>query len=468
MKQPANMRRNKALYIDWTALHDDYDDVPVLRALTARQYTALVAISEYFAWATRWQNPPDKENLDKFAGEIRWRLMQDVEICALVIACITDDDDVRAALEQWFVDTLPNSPAMQQVINQSYTQNLPGQVLPPSVTGANLIPGTEGCSNNQIWGAVSNFVDWMNLNNVDFLEKFEVLTNPIENLSNLLDSVGGVDVTVFGSALTEWINFIQDSLKENYDASYTTAYRNSVACDLYCISLVDCDLSLDDALTYFMGRIGSISLPETLLDGVVYWVTGVWTGTQFCDVMMAMQLAAFKFGNTFIGLLGMPSVQGALRLGYDQPTDDWVTLCEVCPEESSHRFNFEIDEQGWQPFGTYATYVDASGWFEDTTGIIWIYIPIPDGGRRVTSVRFEVATGNQLLAQVGTPADCSVGFKSVSPGAGYNIADVDLTDTPEFDGPITEIACRVAVDGFVPTTGAITALTLYMDGSDPF
>lgn len=335
MRQPQNMTRNKAIFIDWEQ-NQAFSNEYVLKWLTMQQYTALIAVCDYFKWRTRWANPPTAPVLTQWTDELIWRLMQDVNLCALMIACITDNPDTRDALNQWFLDQLgDNESNVYQTLNQwIYEQSQgssPGQKPGPGVTGGNLIPNLVDCNLPSLWGAEIIFLRWLDKNNIDFLENIEVLTNPIENLSEVLTAFAGVDPTIFGSALLKWVSFIQDSLKENYDAQWTTAYENEVACGLFCLAQENgCELSLEDVFLYFFERLGAINLPETLLDGVVFWTTGIWTGTNFCDVMMTMQLAAFYYGNKFLDLLGVGQIAAAMQLGLDQPNDDYLVLCEDC------------------------------------------------------------------------------------------------------------------------------------------
>jgi len=237
--------------------------------------------------------------------------------CDDIADCIDENENVRSSLGNW--------------LNEVTSGNTPGRELTRLERKETIIPPDTDCDPEILCGIAENFVDWLNLNNVDFLEKFEVVTNPIENLSALFSSFAGIDPTVFGTAITTWLNFIQDALNENYAAEYTTAYRNQVAFDLRCLMLDNCALSLDDAYLYFSKRVGNPTLPDTLLNAVVFWTTGIWTGTQFCDIMMLTQIAAFRFGNFFLGILGLPSIKAALQAGKDQPNDDCDTWGYTCP-----------------------------------------------------------------------------------------------------------------------------------------
>lgn len=354
MKSANDMRKNKALYIDWNALQDGYDDTPVLRALTARQYTALIAVSEYFAWRTRWLNPPDAETLDLFAGEIRWRLMQDIEICALMIACITDDDDVRNALNQWFVDQITNGGDVYNSIQQVYQQNVGGQPMPETIAERNILPPNPGCDIDKLFGSIYYTIDQMNQNNIDAFEATEVITNVTERAKLLIGAI-----PVFETLpVDEFIDYVQtiwtDDLFETYVANDTEGYRDQIKCDLRCIAIANgCELTIGDMFRYFVERIAG-DPQNDLIQLIAYLATGTWIGTQVNDIFFALQLIVMYYGNQFFQYIGIKTYATMLAIGAREPNSTWELICADCPEFWEQVFDFEIDDYDFvAPYGTY-------------------------------------------------------------------------------------------------------------------
>jgi len=458
----------KLIVQDWNVI-TSYTDTPVLRQITLRQMAALVALSEFLGWRTRYLNAPDQDTIDAFEGDTRKNLMVDVQICALVIGCITDDDDVREALNQWFVDQMSNyNSTVYQAVSDAYSPFTGGLPLPAPVRERNLLPEITGCDKDVLFGAISTLIDSMHTNNVDSFEIAETAANLAERAALVLGAIPVLETLPVDEAVDYLQTIWTDDLFEAYNANDTTAYRDTLKCDLLCIAYsAGCRLSIDDVYQYFIGRIAG-DAADTFAELIAYLTTGTWVGTEINDMFFAGQLLVMYFGNRYFSIVGIRPFQQYMEIGSRSPNSTWETVCEECPDVWNYEFDFQIDEQGWQPYENYAQYVTSTGWYEDDPGIIWIYITIPDSGRIITRVDFVVATGNQVLAQVGTPADGSVGFVTDVNSAGYNFATVDLVGVTGFTTPITEIAVRVAVDGFVPVTGAIVAITLNGEGVNPF
>jgi len=333
MKNPAHMTRNKALFIDWSDLTSNYDTVPVLRALTQQQYTALIAICDYFGWRTRWENPPDAETLDLFAGETKAALMTDIAICAYVIACITDDDDVRAALNQWFIDQVNAQGDVYYALTQVYEQNVGGKPMPPAVREKNILPPIPDCDMDKLFGAIFYLIDTMNRNNINVFEAAELITNVLERASLLISAI-----PVFETLpIEEFIEYVEtlwtDDVFEAYVANDTDAYTDQVKCDLRCIAEANgCVLSIEDVFNYFCDRI-AFDPQQDFPQLVAFMVTGTWIGTQINDIFFALQLAALYYGNQFFDFIGLKSYATMLAIGAKTPNDTWMLICDACPTE---------------------------------------------------------------------------------------------------------------------------------------
>ena len=456
----------KLIVQDWNVL-DTYSDENSLRWITPRQMAALVSLAEFLGWKTRYANPPGQDTLDAFTAETRYNLMTEVAFCALVIGCITDDEDVRDALNQWFVDQLGDpSGSVYNALNQVYNAFQQGATMPDDVLFSSVTGSNPGCDLDKLWGWIDGGIEGMNANNIDALQIAEGETNIFERASTVLAAIPGIGVLPVDEVVTYIQGLWSDDLMEAYEENDTTEYRRVLKCDIFCLAQAQgCQVTLDMLYQYFLGRL-SFDGTDTLDDVLQYLVNGSWSGTEVNDTFYLAQVLFLKYGNRFFKMLGIMSVQVLFALG--DPSDDWMLLCETCPEFFSHRFDFTDDEQGWSAFSTYAQYSAGNGWIENTTGIVWITRNIPDSGRVINSVRFETSAGNQLLAQVGTPGDCSVGGVFDQPASSYTDTTTDVTGATGFDVPVTEIAARIAVNGFIAVTGTIVAVTVNGEGTDPF
>lgn len=383
-------------------------------------------------------------------------------ICELVADCIENDEAVQEAI----ANAIRTSTSIQQALQEAYDEYAWGKDMPPNVSGKDVTGANPGCDLDKLYGWIVAGINEMDTNNRDSFEVMEGLSNQWERISLLIAAVPGVGVLPVDEVIAYVNGLWSDDLFEAYAANDTLTYRRTLACDLFCLARAnDCKLTIDMMLTYFLERITYTGL-QTVFNIATYLIGGTWSGTQINDTFYIAQLLFLKFGNAFFKLIGIKPMEIMFQLG--EPSDDWILLCEECPEYGSHRFDFTVDEQGWSAFETYAQYLTGDGWAEDTPGIVWIYTTIPDGGRKITAVRFETTSGNQLLAQVGTPVDFGIGGVFDEPGVPFTDTTTDMTGATGFDVPITQIAARIAVDGFVPVTGIIQAITLYFEGSDPF
>lgn len=252
--------------------------------------------------------------------------------CDDVADCIENDEGVQDALENNLIDNINNSDNVRNALNNVYNQ-YGVNPMPPEVSGENLIPPDVMCDQDEIWGAIVVLIDSMHQNNIDAFEAAEAVTNAAERASLVL---GGIPI-LETLPIDEFVTYIEtiwtDDLFEAYNANDTTAYRDSLKCDLFCIATRgDCVLSIDDVYDYFISRI-SADPTNDLIQLVAYLVTGTWTGTQVNDMFFAGQIIMMYHGNQFFGKVGVRPFQTYMEVGKRSPSDAWELLCDICPVE---------------------------------------------------------------------------------------------------------------------------------------
>jgi hypothetical protein len=392
-------------------------------------------------------------------------------ICDMVAECFADGNE---ALIEALAEAIRSNPLLQEAIADALTQQgsgVPGRPLTTGQATGNLLPDNVkdefgNCIDNNLWGAMLYVVQSGNRVISDFFEVLEAASNTLESMTIISKAIPAAGDYI--SAAGEFADQLQENIAEGYAAAYTEAYEQSLACDMFCISRSGCELTLELMLTVINNRLTSpLDLGDfgEIMAGIA---SGVWTGDEIADVAFLLYFSALRFGQQFGDTIGIRPLPVIMSLGADQlSSDNWEILCE-CPEFWQQTFDFTIDEQGWEAFGAYATYVPATGWQQNTTGIVWITLDIPDSGREITAVRFETTAGNQLIAQVGTPGDCSAGGVFDQPAASFTDTTTSVDGATGFTSPVTEIAARIAVEGTTGVTGIITRLTVYGNGSNPF
>lgn len=233
--------------------------------------------------------------------------------CDLVADCVVTDKTVQNAIRKVVNATTTGTPA----------DNLADGIIP-----------TNNCDDDVVWGAISQFVDDLNLYVEDSFEVIETSTNFVEVISEWLGGfpiVGGLL-----SVIPDALGYIQDTLAEEYLSAYNQTLSNSIKCDLFCLFTDDCQIELDRVFTYFVEQAGLSSVPTDLTDLIDTLVNGVFTGDTSVYIMSAFALGFLALGDDTIGSLPFitfPSTN-ALRvsfaLGANNPSDDWTLLCDPC------------------------------------------------------------------------------------------------------------------------------------------
>jgi len=267
------------------------------------------------------------------------RTLKSMSICDAIIACI---EDTESGVSDAIVTTVLNNTSAQD-ISVAQGQN-------------DLVLGLDNnpeCDLDILWGGINHLVDQMDINNIDALQILEVVTNVGEWVTDVAAGIFRVQASVI-TAMLEWALYIQDNILENYEAQITTSYMDTVKCDLFCIAKEsDCVLTPTDLLDYFYGRLASqLSFGSLLVESLEFIVLGVWSGSEIADAMMLSQLVFRAQLGTWFGSVAFRSIDLDMRLGYDDPSDDWELLCD-CPGEWTSFLDFTTTNPMTLDYGAY-------------------------------------------------------------------------------------------------------------------
>jgi hypothetical protein len=420
---------------------------PALFWLTNRQRGLLLSMTEYLRWQGRYRVIPDELNtqdkIDEYVSSLELRLMEMVDFCEQVLDCVE------------------NNTAVQNAITNLYNSQSTNKPLPAAISSQNLLPENTGCNLDILFGSIVFLIDGMNANNQDAFQIIETASNPIERLALVISSIPVLETL----PVDEFIDYVQtiltDDLFEAYLATDTQGYRDEITCDLFCIGVGNgCSISINDVFEYFISRVSG-SVEDTLTDIITYMISGTWTGTEVNDLFYAAQALFIKYGNKFFSVVGIRTFEIYLKLGADNPSEAWLTLCPECVFWE-HTFDFSIDEQGWLIYNEVGHYESGVGFDSDGFEHIWLYRPFSIT-TRVTMVGFtQSGTTNWGSVQVATPnPELTVFVQS------DNVSNpVDITAISGFNG-IDEIVVRPVVDGIAAVTGYLTSITLTGYGTEP-
>lgn len=316
----------KLIIQDWNVIAG-YPDVPLLYILTPQQAATLVALCPPQKWLTRWDNPPDQDYLDQFVAETMFNLMNPIT-CAMLQACLSE---LFEAQTTEITNILTN-------INNYGTSN-PGVPMTGGELAQNLAGGTNpSCNLNILWAQCLALVQYTNRSIVDILEKVEAATN-INELAALVDGVPllGWIAEFFGSELmTDTINYFQEAIQESYDAQYTEAVEYELACGLFCLSQLGCDISVAGIYDFVFDRVQAIvpDNPAEFID-MIEMLAGIdFDGTNVVDLMFwfcwgGVKLASFAVGEP----ITTAALENITALAVNDANNDWEALCGDCPPE---------------------------------------------------------------------------------------------------------------------------------------
>ena len=351
---------------DWDVVAT-YPDEKYLYELTPQQAAALIALCPPMNWRTRWKNPPDNDTLKAFVADTVYNLMNPLTF---------DCDDVT--------DCIENNPGTQIAIENVTQQQQNGQnPLSQNTVGSNLLGGVYGCALPNLWGAMRTLVEWLNGNNEQFLDELSTATTPAARGAALSDNIPGINLGALGEALSAGITFLSSALVNGYDAYYDQSYADELACELFCIAQDNCELSIEQLYLVLSARVGFTPAADAFYNGLLLVITGSWTGSQFADVMMFVQVAAFRWMGGFANYTGINPLSNALSLGFDDPSDDYLTLC-ACPDLWVYTLDsatlpvwVTFPDAGWGAIsGISITQTTATAFGQDVTGI-FIEIEFP-------------------------------------------------------------------------------------------
>jgi hypothetical protein len=313
-----------------------YDDEgnDTLLPLTERMRGLLLAMTEYLDWKNRWESLPspldNDDTRDSYVSELKNRLMIVINICEKMIECITTDEDTINAFATFMLNQINNNVDIRNALQQVIQQRI-GEERPISVANDNLIYGKDGCSFDNLYGAMRFLVRWMNQNNIDFLEQMNAGITPEAlnaNVSKLFPGFQGnglIDAT-----LPQITSLLTGAILENYDAYYTQEYEDELICAFFCLAQSDCAISFNSMYFYFVSRLGfGPTAAESFGNAISFAVTGALTLSGYTDFMFYIQLGAFKFLGGFGEYTTYSPMETALNEGWDDASDDW-TNCDDC------------------------------------------------------------------------------------------------------------------------------------------
>lgn len=307
---------------DWEVI-TSYEDEPLLYILTRQQAASLLGMTDFLYWLTRWKNPPGQDEIDAFAAETEFNLMNPIT-CAMLQECLQPLFDAQLA-------------EINGLINMSkYGDDVqPGEPMTEEERETDLAAGTNPtCDLDILCGQAGNLILYWIQTVLDILENAEAATNTAE-FADVITQVTGLD-ELSADVITGYITFVQESINEGYAAAVTIEYQEAVQCSLWCKSKGDCEITPDDLYDVFRERVETTlgsPLPafNSLIDLFQFFYGVPMDSTLIPDVMHLIMAGGGVLANVFMGDVGVKPLQILMAMWADEPDNNCSLIC-VCPE----------------------------------------------------------------------------------------------------------------------------------------
>jgi hypothetical protein len=193
-------------------------------------------------------------------------------------------------------------------------------------------------------------VQFINLAIENLFEVLELITNSVEFAQVVLESIPVV------TTVANFVDYLQESLAEEYLAEYTQTLENTYACEIMCliVSQQDCSATWQDLYEYFLQRFGAGLENIDLFDLLNYIGGGGLSGTVFVDAAFAAFCGIMYYGDRW-GDITLKGIQNFWGSWSNDSNSDWEILCG--------------SDCGWT-LEQSITSQDIETWWDDTCGIL--------------------------------------------------------------------------------------------------
>jgi hypothetical protein len=301
----------KAHVIDYQAWSDLPDEPNSLTCLTPKDVSILVAGLQSFRWYTRWLNDDGTLQLPELIDDLEFKLLN--QCCDGIAECIENSTAVQNALKAFLTGA-------------KYGGG--GQDLAADISALDT------CDDDTVFGAVTELVKYINRLVEDTFERIEVATNVAENLANWLN---GTYVAAPVSAIVDYVDWLIESVADEYAAEYDTALEDEYRCDLFCLMKDNnCELTNRQLFDYFADRLTSSVDETSLTDYLDFFINGSFPGSQIVDALYASVIGMFVVDEAvdqelgWFDLTSSYGLQTSLALGASKPDSGWTLLCDPC------------------------------------------------------------------------------------------------------------------------------------------
>jgi len=307
-------------------------------------------------------------------------------------------------------DCIDNSPIVQDAIRRQ----LGDSGTPYSPDSPNTLIGTDStylsdelvntglkCTPDELAGECVAIVEQLNVIATDYIEKMIASSGFGEAILTTIEAIPFVG-HLSSNDVGLYLDWITDEVLTQYNGAYNTTLRNEAACLLYAIVCEDCELTIDDMLQAFAGKVSvGINPSETWLN-FIQNIVGLTLSNEIVYGIWTVILAVWKAGNVFLGI----NSTTALTYAASKSTDIAPSLigCDPCGGDFTITFvanrgdGTNVNPQNLQ-YGI--AYEFQAQQFPGTSQFSLSF----DVDICVNIVSYTVVSG--ITPNAGTPRDCS-------------------------------------------------------------
>jgi len=184
------------------------------------------------------------------------------------------------------------------------------------------------CDPDAVWGMVDQMVDLMHSAITDFFHVIVASVNFTQKLAAVYGNVPIVGSLTIGLA-ADFVAFLTEDCQENYDASYTEQFSQETKCEIFCMVMDDCQLTMGDLMDMFYTHFQIDVREMTFYDMCELLLNGSWGGTEWANLMFAFLCYCLNAGSKWMGL-SPEFYNQMMRSFWNDPSNDWMQLCDEC------------------------------------------------------------------------------------------------------------------------------------------
>lgn len=292
-----------------------------------------LSLNEYIALATSIDVGRDIAYGDNslYIWWIWVRSLVSTDLCQSILECINDTEAIQEAIGEYGdISSIDGD-------GEQIAENLSSQ----------LVNDPAGCDNDIIFGMTRQLVEFADRLIKDLFEQVKAANLSSENIGYLIKLIPVLE-TLPIDEMFEFGSKVANDMETVYLSASTELLKDEIACDLFCIAQDnDCVLTLADVRDYFEEKSGVVFTYDDVLSFMLDFISGVFIGNAVYYGMNVLFFQIFAFGGKFLEYFFRDYLR-VVNSMYNDPDEDWTTVCDECPTTFEHFFDFTTGQHGWE------------------------------------------------------------------------------------------------------------------------